>query len=100
MTLNITDGGNSDQIAVVASAVQNAAGTIDTYHGEAGKVGIDALVPPALAWKMLSEAHKASGLRVDQVREGGKVAIDVQVPASVAEKMLDAAEQFGASVRR
>ena len=101
MTLSITDGESLGQDQRRRVSAKRAQGSIAVYRGKARTVGIDAIVPAPLGWKMLLEIMPdGSLLYACQVNKGGMIAIDAQVTASLAAKVLAEAEQAGVSVRR
>jgi len=81
----------------------NKAGSVQVYKGNAGRIGIDAIVPLSVAVKMLkpmSARGASSGLYFNQPKAGGLVAIDVQALAPVADRVLAAAKRAGIPIRR
>jgi hypothetical protein len=82
------------------NGITNTAGSIDVYRGEAGTVGIDAIVPPSVGWKMFATIPTGSKLCMCQNNAGEMISIDAQVPASVATRMIAVATRHGVSIRR
>jgi hypothetical protein len=87
--------------AAAAAIAAAFTGKIDLYEGDDGRVDIDALVPLAVAAKMLEVAassERLAGLQMFQADVGGPTAFQVQVPPDALAALLAPAERVGVPI--
>jgi hypothetical protein len=77
-------------------------GNIETFGKKSGWVDIDAIVPAALATKMVETIGKSQSrhVHVFQAAAGGMMLIDAQVSAAAAASICAAGQRAGVPIRR
>jgi hypothetical protein len=72
-------------------------GVIDLHPGDHWRIGIDALVPPAVADEMMRAAAELelTGFHVWQPSQGGPTSLQAEVPPNTLAAILPPAERAG-----
>jgi hypothetical protein len=95
---NVSDATTKDQPPPDAAA---SAGMIDLYDGDDGRVGIDAVLPPAVAVEMVKVVggFELADCELFQPDQGGLTSLQARVPPDALAATLAPAERAGVAIR-